>query len=130
MKKTKKYSIIFFILNLLLTATIVLSEYIYSSYYNVFSWYENCGTQFLIILIISIPIFILLSVLYYLLGRKNIISGLSKNLPLISLGVFLIPIIIDTSLSPAVVSVGTFLGFCVLITSVFTLLKSFKNIFL
>ncbi len=35
-----------------------------------FSWHENSGTQFLIILMMSTPIFLILSITYYFLGKK------------------------------------------------------------
>ena len=119
----KKRSLLITLLNLILTLTILFSEYIYSSYYTVFSWYENCGTQFLAILIISTPIFIILSVIYYFLSKKHPISNLNKKLPLIALLVFLGPLLIDLSLSNFFITIGTILGFCLSLISIIILFK-------
>lgn len=119
----KKRSLFVTLLNLILTLTIVFSEYIYSSYYSVFSWYENCGTQFLAILIISAPIFIILIVIYYFLSKKYPISNLNKKLPLIALLVFLGPILIDLSLSDFFITIGAILGLCLSLVSIIVLFK-------
>ncbi|MCR8746807.1 hypothetical protein [Romboutsia lituseburensis] len=123
----KKRSVILIILNLILTLTIFFSEYIYSSYYSIFSWYENCGTQFLAILMISTPIFLILSIIYYFLGKKNIVTGLNKNLPIISLVVFLAPLLLDLSLSSLLITIGALLGFCLCITTIIVFFKSIIN---
>lgn len=120
----KKRSVHLIILNFILTLTIFFSEYIYSSYYSIFSWYENCGTQFLAIFIISTPIFLILSVIYHFLGKKNIVTDLNKKLPIISLLVFLAPLIIDLSLSDLFITIGALLGFCLCLISTIVLLKS------
>lgn len=120
---SKKRSFLLTLLNLILTLIIIFSEYIYSSYYSVFSWYENCGTQFLAILIISTPIFIILSVIYYFLSKKHPISNLNKKLPIISLLVFLGPILIDLSLSGFFITIGAILGFCLCLVSIIILFK-------
>lgn len=119
----KKISVLLTILNLILTLTIFFSEYIYSSYYSIFSWYENCGTQFLVILMISTPIFLILSIIYYFLGKKNIVTGLNKNLPIISLLVFLSPILLDTSLSYVLITIGALLGLGLCLSSIIIFLR-------
>lgn len=123
----KKRSVLLIILNLILTLTIFFSEYIYSSYYSVFNWHENSGTQFLAILIISTPILLILSIIYYFLGKKNIVIGLNKNLPIISLVVFLAPLLIDLSLSYFLITIGALLGFCLCVTTIIVFLKSIIN---
>lgn len=120
---TKKRSFLLTFLNLILTLTILFSEYIYSSYYSIFNWYENCGTQFLAILLISAPIFIILSVIYYFLSKKYPISNLNKRLPLTALLVFLGPILIDLSLSDFFITIGGILGFCLCLISIIILFK-------
>lgn len=119
----KKRSLLLTLLNLILTLTTLFSEYIYSSYYSIFSWYENCGTQFLAILLISAPIFIILSVFYYFLSKKYPISNLNKKLPLIALLVFLGPILIDLSLSYFFITIGAILGLCLSLVSIIVLFK-------
>lgn len=119
----KKRSLLLTSLNLILTLTILFSEYIYSSYYSIFSWYENCGTQFLAILLISTPIFIILSVIYNSLSKKYPISNLNKKLPLIALLVFLGPILIDLSLSYFFITIGAILGLCLSLVSIIVLFK-------
>lgn len=120
---SKKRSLLLMILNFILTLTIVFSEYIYSSYFNIFSWYENCGTQFLAILIISTPLFLILSVIYHFLGKKHNITNLNKKLPLIALLVFLAPILIDLRLSKLFITIGGILGFCLCLISIIILFK-------
>lgn len=123
----KKRSILLIILNLILTVTILFSEYIYSSYYSIFSWYENSGIQFLAILTISTPIFLILSIIFYFLGKKNIVAGLNKKLPIISLLVFLGPIFLDSSLSDLLITIGSLLGLLLCLSSTIILLKSLKD---
>lgn len=121
MLKEKSLSLI--ILNLLLTITIIFSEYVYSSHFDIFSWYENCGTQFLAIIIISVPILIVLSLIYYRLGKKGIVTGLNKNLPIIALMVFLLPLLLDLSLSDVLITIGFILGGILLLVSIFINIK-------
>ena len=116
---TKKKSISLILLNLILILTILFSEYVYSSYYDMFSWYENCGTQFLAIIIISTPIFAILSIIYNLLGKKGIVTGLNKNLPIISLVVFLAPLLLDLSLSNVLITIGAILGLALFFVSIY-----------
>ena len=116
---TKKKSISLILLNLILILTILFSEYVYSSYYDMFSWYENCGTQFLAIIIISTPIFAILSIIYNLLGKKGIVTGLNKNLPIISLVVFLAPLLLDLSLSNVLITIGAILGLVLFFVSIY-----------
>ena len=115
----KKKSISIIILNFLLILAILFSEYVYSSYYDMFSWYENCGTQFLAIIIISTPIFAILSIIYNLLGKKGIVTGLNKNLPIISLVVFLAPLLLDLSLSNVLITIGAILGLVLFFVSIY-----------
>lgn len=128
MIKINKKSILMLVLNLLLVTTIILSEYIYTSYYDIFSWHENSGIQFLSILMILAPILLLLSIVYYFLGKKGIVSGLNKNLPAISLVIFSAPILLDTSLSTLLITIGTILGLILSIVSIVVLLKSFLTV--
>lgn len=120
----KKRSILLMILNLILTITILFSEYIYSSYYSIFSWYENSGIQFLAILIISTPIFLILSIIFYFLGKKNIVLGLNKKLPIISLLAFLGPILLDSNLSDVLIMIVSLLGFLLCLFSTIILLNT------
>jgi hypothetical protein len=128
MIKINKKSILMLVLNLLLVTTIILSEYIYTSYYDIFSWHENSGIQFLSILMILAPILLLLSIVYYFLGKKGIVSGINKNLPVISLVIFLAPILLDTSLSTLLITIGTILGLILSIVSIVVLLKRFFTV--
>ncbi|HAT4246739.1 hypothetical protein QTH11_12925 [Clostridium perfringens] len=121
--KNKKLSLLLIILNFILTITILFSEYIYTSYFSIFNWHENCGTQFLAILIISTPILLILSISYYFLGKKITITHLNKSLPIISLLVFLAPILLDTSLSYALITIGTLLGLILCLSSIILFLK-------
>ncbi|MDM0472934.1 hypothetical protein QTH28_11720 [Clostridium perfringens] len=121
--KNKKLSLLLIILNFILTITILFSEYIYTSYFSIFNWHENCGTQFLAILIVSTPILLILSISYYFLGKKITITYLNKSLPIISLLVFLAPILLDTSLSYALITIGTLLGLILCLSSIILFLK-------
>lgn len=53
-----KSKILLLVLNSILFMTILLSEYVYTSYYPQVSWHENSGTQFLVIVMISVPMFL------------------------------------------------------------------------
>ncbi len=128
MIKINKKSILMLVLNLLLVTTISLSEYIYTSYYDIFSWHENSGIQFLSILMILAPILFLLSIVYHFLGKKGIVSGINKNLPAISLVIFSAPILLDTSLSTLLITIGTILGLILSIVSIVVLLKKFLTV--
>lgn len=122
--KNQKTPVILVMLNLILTTNIFFSEYVYLSRYRIFSWYENSGTQFLAILIISTPIFLLLIITYHFLGKKNMVRDLNKKLPTISLLVFLIPIMMDLSLSDLFLTIGALLGFILCLVSLIILFKS------
>ena len=125
--KIKKRSILLLILNLVLTLTIFLSEYVYSSYFSMFSWYENCGEQFLIIIMISTPVFLILSGVYHFLNKKYEMTALNAKLPLISLAVFLLPLLLDLSLSSILITIGAILGLCLCVVSLIVLVRNKIN---
>lgn len=119
-----KSKILLLVLNSILFMTILLSEYVYTSYYPQVSWHENSGTQFLVIVMISVPMFLVLSIIYYFLGKKGAVKGLNKNLPLLALLVFMLPILLDGSLSFVLITIGTILGAILTLISIWSVVKS------
>lgn len=122
--RMNKSKVLLLILNSILFVTMLLSEYIYTSYYPQVSWHENSGTQFLVIIMISAPIFLVLSITYYFLGKKEIVKGFNKNLPFLALLIFVLPIVLDGSLSFGLITVGTILGAILILNSVWILIKN------
>ncbi|MDA3730083.1 hypothetical protein PBV87_00960 [Niameybacter massiliensis] len=119
-----KSKILLLVLNSILFMTILLSEYVYTSYYPQVSWHENSGTQFLVIVMISVPMLLVLSIIYYFVGKKGVVKGLNKNLPLLALLVFMLPILLDGSLSFVLITIGTILGAILTLISIWSVVKS------
>ncbi len=113
MKKTTKHlwkSFIFVILNLAFLFVLLWSLMIYTSLFKNMPWYEPCGMQFLVIFLISDPAFLIIGVALLILGRFYRISRSNRWFPFIAIAALSVPILIDGSLSPITLLIGTSLG--------------------
>ncbi len=128
-KNLKTYSVITFMLNILLVLNILFSEYIYSSYFTFVNWYESCGTQFLAIFIISLPIFLGLWILYYIISKKYNVKSIGSELSIISAIIFILPLLLDLSLSDTLITIGAIGGIITLFIALFKMGKDFKLLF-
>ena len=126
--KQKTKSILYVILNLLYIAVMGFSLMIYTSLNKNLPWYESCGTQFLAIPIISVPVLLLVGVCLKILSRKYYINSLNIKLPFYTIiGVFL-PLIIDGGLSKITITIGTFFCIVFIFTDIYVSIKTFKNL--
>lgn len=115
-------------LDVILFVNTILAERVYLSYYPQVSWYENSGTQFLIILLISVPFFLILGLIYYFIGRKKSTIKINSKMCFIAIAVFLIPIILDGSLSPILIAIGTILGGITILGMIYIIIKDILGI--
>lgn len=119
--------VFYVILNVIMIADVLFSLMIYTSLNQNVKWYEACGTQFLAILIISVPIllvifvgFIILSRLGYRLTKSNL------GLPIyILLGISL-PIIIDGGLGYIAIYSGITVCIVAIVKIIVDIIINFK----
>jgi hypothetical protein len=116
--KIKIYLLI--ILNAFFVVVVLWSMMIYTSLMSdKLPWYEPCGEQFLAILILSCPIFIIFGIIELLLGRFINIYKRLKYLPFICCFGMGLPILIDGSLWLGVQIVGTIFGLITVIAAIY-----------
>lgn len=112
--------VVFVVLNLLLVLVLLWSLMIYTSLFKGMPWYEPCGLQFLAILALSDPVFLIIGIALLILGRFFHISRLNKGIPFIAIAGLSLPILIDGSLSIITIFTGSSIGvvLCLLIIAV------------
>ncbi len=121
--KTIAKIILYITLNISLILVILWSLMIYTSLMSEkLPWYEPCGMQFLVILIISLPLFITIGVLEILLGKFMPISKTMKLLPFITgVGMALL-VLVCGSLRFWMQITGTLIGLVsILVTIIYTI---------
>ncbi len=124
MKKIIKPSI-FIVLNLSSLAVLLWSLMIYTSLFKGIPWYEPCGMQFLAILILSDPVFLILGIALFILGKFIPISLINKSLPLMAIAGLSLPILIGGGLSKTTLLIGTTIGMIILVLTIVSTVKDF-----
>ena len=103
--------ILYVLINLFFILSVFLSLTIYTSLMSEkLSWYEPCGMQFLAVVFILCPTFLIIGILQLILGRFMAISKWSKLSPFICLGGMGLPIFLDGSLGLAMQITGILAG--------------------
>jgi hypothetical protein len=121
--KNNRKHLIYFGLNLVLILVLLWSLMIYTSLFKGIPWYEPCGSQFLAILIISDPIFLVTGIALLILAKHYPISKLNKWLPFITIVGLSLPILIDGSLSKTTLLTGTAIGVMLLLLIIVAVVK-------
>ncbi len=126
--KQKIKNIIYIILNLLYIGVMGFSLMIYTSLNKNLPWYESCGTQFLAIPILSVPLLLVVGICLKVLSRKYSINSLNIKLPFYTIiGIFL-PLIIDGGLSKITIAFGTFFCVMFIFADMYVVINNFRII--
>jgi hypothetical protein len=127
MKKNIKV-VAFVVINLLYVGVLLWSLMVYTSLFKGVPWYEPCGTQFLGILFLSAPAFLILGISLFVLGKFIHIPFISKCLPLIAMAGLSLPITIDGSLSRITLLIGTVIGMAILMLTIVSIGKNLRKL--
>lgn len=85
-------TVIYCSLNLLLLLALLWSLRLYTSSFEKLPWYEPCGMQFLLIFLLSDPVFLAIGIALLILSRYYHISKLNKWLPFIAIAGLSLPL--------------------------------------
>jgi hypothetical protein len=109
-------------LNLVVLLCLLWTLMIYSSLFKGLPWYEPSGMQFLVVLGISVPAFLITGIILLILRRTLAISKWNVSLPFLAAVGLSLPILIDGSLSRGMqisgIVIGIALGIALLLTTV------------
>lgn len=117
----------YLLLNFIMLLTLGFSLMIYTSLHKGLPWYDGCGMQFLIILILLVPVLLGVGFGFIMLNRIYSISGFNKRLPFYCLVGILLPILIDGSLSIIMTTTGTFLSIIFILMTIYTSISHIKK---
>lgn len=105
--RQKIESVTYTILTLFQIMILGLALMIYTSFNKNLPWYESCGTQFLVIPMICVPLLLLVGVGLKFLSEKYSISSLNIKLPFYAAAGIFLPIILDGgTLTRVLVAIG------------------------
>jgi len=108
-------------LNLVVFLCLLWSLMIYSSLFKGLPWYEPSGMQFLVVLAVSVPVFLITGIVLVILRKTLVVSKWNVSLPFLAAVGLSLPIFIDDSLSRGMqisgIVIGIALGIAVLVTT-------------
>ncbi|WP_142413845.1 hypothetical protein [Hathewaya massiliensis] len=100
--------VIYITLNIIMFLAASFSLWIYLSHNEWVSWHENSGTQFLALLLITLPILLFVALGFKILSKKSTnITKENVRLPLYIIVGIVLPVVIDGSLSNITIFIGT-----------------------
>lgn len=108
--------------SLIYLAISCINLYIYSSFFNIFPWFESCGIQFLAIFITA-GILLLFSLLYFIRRYKTHIPKYLYVFPSVSALLILLPILLDLSLNYYLILLGLIICFFIFLYSLYKFLS-------
>ncbi|MCY6369473.1 hypothetical protein [Clostridium ganghwense] len=121
-------NITYTILNLSQIIVLLFALMIYTSFNKNLPWYESCGTQFLVIPIVCIPLLLMIGVGLKFLSKKYNMSSLNIKLPFYSAAAIFLPIILDLGmLSRVLVAIGALVCIALIIMTIYVITIHFKN---
>jgi hypothetical protein len=115
--------IIIIALNLVVFLCVLWSLMIYSSLFKGLPWYEPSGMQFLIVLAISDPVFLITGVVLLILRKTLVLSKWNVGLPFLAAVGLSLPILVDGSLSRGMQISGIVIGIVLVVAVLVTTAK-------
>ncbi|CAH2214178.1 hypothetical protein [Tepidibacter aestuarii] len=126
--KEKIKSITYIVLNSLYIVVMGFSLMIYTSLNKNLPWYESCGTQFLAIPILSVPILLVLGICLKVLSKKYAMSSLNIKVPFYTIMGMFLPLVIDGGLSKITIAIGTFFCVAFVFVDIYAVIRTFKSL--
>ncbi|MCY6485756.1 hypothetical protein OW763_15635 [Clostridium aestuarii] len=121
-------NIIYTVLSLVEIVVLGFSLMIYTSLNKSLPWYDGCGMQFLVILIISVPLLLVIGVGLKILSKKYNIRRLNIKIPFLASISIAAPILLDGSLNRVLIAIGGCMCTVFIIITIYLVIVHFKSI--